>query len=203
MSRLFDYQNPIWRFMGRVADMFLLTVLWALCSVPIITAGASTTALYYVALKMVKNQDGYLCRTFLRSFRDNLITATGIWGVMLGIGILLGGGYAVLSRMQGQLPQALLWSLLIVTVIFLLVLSMVFPLAARLDAGMGRIFALAFVTAVRNFSWTLFMAVITLCVLAAGIFVFWPLLFFGAGAAAYFHAMILVHIIFPKYNWNN
>ena len=58
MAKLFDYNNIVWRFMGRVADLFFLTLLWAIGSLPLVTMGASTTALYYVALKMVKNQEG-------------------------------------------------------------------------------------------------------------------------------------------------
>lgn len=203
MSRLFDYQNPVWRFMGRVADVFLLTVLWILCCIPIITAGASTAALYYVTLKMVKNQDGYLGRTFWHAFMENLKTATGVWCIMLAIGMLLGSGYYLIFWMRGRLSPALLWSLLVFGVIYLLVLTLVFPLTARLEAGVGRLLGMTFMTAVKNFSWVLLMAVTALCVLAIGIFVFWPFLLFGAGAAAYLNSFILVHVIFPKYAWNN
>ena len=61
MAKLFDMNNPVWRFMGKIADMFLLTLAWFVCSVPIITIGASTTALYYVSLKMEEGKEGYLC----------------------------------------------------------------------------------------------------------------------------------------------
>lgn len=54
----------------------------------------------------------------------------------------------------------------------------------------------------KNFSWLLLMVVSTLCILALGIFVFWPLLLFGAGSIAYIHSLILVYIVFPKDNWN-
>ncbi len=58
MAKLFDYNNPVWRFMGKVADMFFLTVLWVVFSLPIITIGASTKALYYVTLKMAGGKEG-------------------------------------------------------------------------------------------------------------------------------------------------
>lgn len=203
MTRLFDYQNPVWRFMGRIADIFFLSLLWAVCSLPLITIGASTTALYYVTLKMAKNQDGYLLKAFWHSFKDNLKTSTGVWCMMLIIGGILGAGYAGLFRMQGEVRGAIFWGLAIISVIYLFVITLVFPLSARLDAGAGRLLGMTFVTAVRNFSWVMLMVVITLCTLAVGIFVFWPLLLLGAGLAAYLHSVILVHVIFPKYGWNN
>ncbi len=203
MTRLFDYQNPVWRFMGRIADIFFLSLLWAVCSLPIVTMGASTTALYYVTLKMVKDKEGYLLKAFWHSFKDNLKTSTGIWCIMLMAGGILGIGYTGVFGRQGELTVMSFWGLTIIFVIYLFVMTLVFPLSARLYAGAGRLLCMAFVTAVRNFSWVMLMVVITLCILAVGIFVFWPLLLLGAGSVAYLHSIILVHIIFPKYGWNN
>ena len=46
LKGLFDMDNPFWRFMSLVADLIILNLLFVLCSIPIITIGASTTALY-------------------------------------------------------------------------------------------------------------------------------------------------------------
>ncbi len=40
----FNYDNDVWRFVGRLADMMILNLLWILFSLPIVTLGASTTA---------------------------------------------------------------------------------------------------------------------------------------------------------------
>ena len=50
--KFFSLENPIWKFIGNLADFFLLSCLWYLCCLPVVTAGAATTALYYVTLKM-------------------------------------------------------------------------------------------------------------------------------------------------------
>ena len=189
--------------MGSIGDALFVKFLIVAGSIPVITIGASTTALYYVTLKMAKNQESYLWRTYWQAFRDNLRTSTGIWCIMLGTGMILGGGCALLLGNWGRLAAAMIWGLAVLIVIYLFVLTMVFPLAARLDAGTGRLLCMAFMTAVKNFSWVLLMSVGTLCMAAAAIFVFWPLLFLAAGAVAYLHSLILVYIIFPKYGWNN
>ena len=203
MAKLFDYNNIVWRFMGRVADLFFLTLLWAIGSLPLVTMGASTTALYYVALKMVKNQEGYIWKSFWKSYRENLKTAAGIWCIMLGMGAARGFGLAVSFPGQGAGDGAFFWGLLILTVFYLFWLTLVFPLTARLDTGIKGLLYLSFMTAVKNFSWVMFMVISSICVAALGIFVFWPLLLFGAGIIAYIHGLVLVHVIFPKYNWNN
>ncbi len=202
MSKLFDYNNPVWRFMGRIADMFFLTLLWILGSIPFITIGASTTALYYVALKMVKNQEGYIWKSFWHSYWDNLKPATGIWCILLIVGMGLGISFRMLFQMEGSMKSMFFWGLAVLVLVYLFVFTLIFPLMARLDAGINRLFVMTFMAAVKNFSWLLLMVVSTLCILALGIFVFWPLLLFGAGSIAYIHSLILVYIVFPKYNWN-
>ena len=157
MAKLFDYNNIVWRFMGRVADLFFLTLLWAIGSLPLVTMGASTTALYYVALKMVKNQEGYIWKSFWKSYRENLKTAAGIWCIMLGMGAALGVGLAVSFPGQGAGDGAFFWGLLILTVFYLFWLTLVFPLTARLDTGIKGLLYLSFMTAIKNFSWVMFM----------------------------------------------
>ena len=51
MNRLFSLDGKLFHILSRIADLILLNVLWLLSSLPIITIGASTTALYYVMLK--------------------------------------------------------------------------------------------------------------------------------------------------------
>ena len=62
--KFFSLENPIWKFIGNLADFFLLSCLWYLCCLPVVTAGAATTALYYVTLKMARGQEGQLIPAF-------------------------------------------------------------------------------------------------------------------------------------------
>ena len=74
MGKMFDIDNPVWRFMGKVTDMFFLTCLWLLFSLPVVTIGASTCALYYCSMTLASNKEGYIRDTDvprLLAFRDN------------------------------------------------------------------------------------------------------------------------------------
>ena len=86
---IFSLENPIWKFIGNLADFFLLSCLWYLCCLPVVTAGAATTALYYVTLKMARGQEGQLIPAFFHSFKQNLKQATALWVGYLAVGILL------------------------------------------------------------------------------------------------------------------
>mgnify|MGYP006388072901 FL=1 len=87
--KFFSLENPIWKVIGNLADFFLLSCLWYLCCLPVVTAGAATTALYYVTLKMARGQEGQLIPAFFHSFKQNLKQATALWVGYLAVGILL------------------------------------------------------------------------------------------------------------------
>ena len=76
MNRFFNMDNKFFVFMGRVADLLLLNFLCILCCIPVVTAGASITALYYVTLKMARDEESYIARSFFRSFKQNFKQAT-------------------------------------------------------------------------------------------------------------------------------
>ena len=67
----------------------LLNILFLVCSLPIFTIGASFTAMYYVTLKLAENEEGYIARGFLKSFKQNFKQATIIWLILLFFGIVL------------------------------------------------------------------------------------------------------------------
>ena len=60
LQGLFNYDNPVWRFIGKLGDLILLNILWIICSIPVFTIGASTTAVYYVTLKLARDVGGLL-----------------------------------------------------------------------------------------------------------------------------------------------
>lgn len=202
MAKLFDMDNPIWRFMGKVADLFFLTVLWVVFSLPVVTIGASTTALYYVTLKMAENKAGYILPSFWKAFRQNLGISTLLWGIMLAVGIFFSWDLYYCYRMGSGMASVIFWLLAVLMVLYVFMGTLLFPLAARLDAGAKKLFLMDFMVSLKNFSWIMLMVVTEVCILAVGVFVFWPLLFFAAGAIAYIHSLILAKVIFPKYGWN-
>ena len=71
LSGLFNYDNPIWRFIGKFWDLLIIHILWVICCIPIVTVGAATTAMYYVTLRLVRDDDGYTIRSFFKSFKKN------------------------------------------------------------------------------------------------------------------------------------
>ena len=83
MSKLFNLDSPILRVLGTLADMCILNIMTLIGCLPIITAGASLTAMHYVLLKMVRNEEGYVWKDFWKSFKENFWQGTAIGSILL------------------------------------------------------------------------------------------------------------------------
>ena len=57
MDKFFNMDGPVMRGLTRVFDLVLLNLLTVLCSIPLITIGASLAAMHSVLLKMVRNEE--------------------------------------------------------------------------------------------------------------------------------------------------
>ena len=191
MKNLFNIDNPVWVFMGKLVDILILSSLWLLCSLPVVTIGPSTAALYYVTLKLANNEEGYTVRSFFRAFQDNLMPGIplGIGAVL--VGVFLGCDLYLYSQIDGKVGIVLLWGTLILTSVYLMTLVYLFPLVARCDTDWKHILVMAFVMSIKNFGWTLLMIVTAVCLFAIGLFVMAPVLVIAIGGTAYIHAKIL------------
>ena len=48
LQGIFNYDNPVRRFIGKLGDVIILKILWIVCSIPVFTAGAFTNAVFYL-----------------------------------------------------------------------------------------------------------------------------------------------------------
>ena len=89
MSNLFNPDNKFFTFMGRVADLMILNILCIICCIPVITVGPAITAMFYVTLKMARNEESYVIRGFFHSFKQNFRQGVIIHLIMLVVGAVL------------------------------------------------------------------------------------------------------------------
>lgn len=99
------FERPFWRFFGALGDFFILTVYWVIASLPLVTIGASTTALFYVCLKLRRGEEGKLWQMFKKSFCENFRQATFIWLLYVFVALDVGIVGFTLCR-QGVLAAA-------------------------------------------------------------------------------------------------
>lgn len=186
--------SPFARGVNKVVTMLYVGVMWFLCSIPIVTAGASTAAMYEVFLKAVKDQEGYVGSAFFKAFRANLKQGIKIWipvllaelvfGVNLFYYGLLGGGKYNL--------QAVLFLVLLLTL--RAVSAYLFASMAKFTNSSSGHVKMAFTLARRNWGWTLVIVLTqTASLFLIWFFVYFPVLFI-VGIEGYMETIIFDHI---------
>lgn len=138
MSKLFRMDSPLMRFLTKIADLMVLNILFCVTSIPLITIGASWTALYSVTLKMVRDEEGSVSRSYFQSFRQNFKQATLLWLGVLVVLALLVLDIRVLNGMAGgTAPGLLRVGVEILALLGIMVLQYLFPSLARFEASLA------------------------------------------------------------------
>ena len=125
--------NIVIRTLTRLFDLILLNILWVICSLPVVTMGASTSALYSVMLKIAVNEEGYLIRGFLVDFKKNFKQSTVVWMILLIIGAALGADFMIIGKIKGIFGNAGMILLGAATLIYLIEIIFIFPIIARFE----------------------------------------------------------------------
>ena len=134
MNRIFGMDSGVMHFLTLVANLAILNVLFIVCSLPVVTLGASLTALNYVALQMIRQEDSYIMRGFFRGFKQNFLQATAIWLILLAAGIFLWLDYWSVSQyFTGAMRTVMLVGLTVLAVMWVMVFLYVFALQARYE----------------------------------------------------------------------
>ncbi len=137
MSRIFDADNAFFRFMSRVADALILNLFFLITSIPIVTIGASYTAMYYYCTKAIGNEEGYLWKSYWKSFKTNFVQGFLMELFFVVVGVIL---YVDLKYLYGNAFNGggFGWRLLFFIVVGMAILAAVtflyaFPLLSRFD----------------------------------------------------------------------
>lgn len=89
MRGVFDLDGPVMGALNKLFDCIFASILWLVFSLPIVTIGASSTALYTVTYKYLRRGEGSLLQTFWGAFRENLKRSTLVWLAALAVLALL------------------------------------------------------------------------------------------------------------------
>lgn len=198
---LFSLNSWLSRFMYLVADIVLLHVLWILFSLPIVTIGASTTALYYCSMKRIRRDEGYITKNFIHSFRSNFKQSTLIWLLILAVGAILFLDLRIGMSAGGVIGKFMLISCSILLIPYFCTAFYIFPVQAKFENRIIDNLKNALLMSLSNFLFTLLLFFITATFIVLTL-TFPPfiglLLIAGAGIYGYFTSGIFVYI-FRKY----
>ena len=163
MGHFFSMDNKFFTFMGRIADLCILNIICLICCIPIVTAGASITAMYYVTLKMVRNEEAYIVRSFFKSFKENFKQATVINLILIVVGVILYLDMHVAKAMPGSAGQIFHVIFVAFAIVYFVLTLYVYPVLARFYNSTGNTIKNALLMSIRHLPYTVVMVLIELC----------------------------------------
>ena len=157
MDKFFNTDNKFFNIVSRIVDTFVLTFLWFLCSLPILTIGTSGAAFYYAFQKSVREKRGYAWQNFFRSFKSNFKQTVIVWLIMLALYGILALDYLILSALAEEVAMAktLINIIMIILMLVTLWCLYLFPYIARFENKTGVILKNCLLMAVINLPWSL------------------------------------------------
>lgn len=164
MRSLFDTDGFLMRVLSKIADTVWLNILFLVCSIPIFTIGASTTALYYVTFKTIKDEEGYITKDFFRSFKENFKQSTVVWLILLVLYAILGLELTTLLKMNTSMADVGMVIAMIPGLLILFVGLYVFPLLSRFENTTKVTIKNALLLSIANIPKTLLALIITIAI---------------------------------------
>ncbi len=190
MISLFDPENSFWSFLNRIYNLAFAGLLWFLTSLPLITIGASTTALYSYAFAVTGQRDGYVARTFFASFRKKFAKATVVWiGMLCIFGFLLFDAYLA-STGDTLVSKCMVFLILAVALIASMIAVHAFPFLSQWDLPYKEMVSSIFLVGVGALPISLTLLVVNL-VFFLLIYAFPPAALFAQGFVAALCALFL------------
>lgn len=190
---IFEEGSPVQRFLNKMADLLILNIITLLMCLPIITAGAALTAMHYVLLKMVRGEEGYILRSFFRSFKREFRQATVLWILYVALAALMASNLVMVLQGSGRYPIWLPSSIVVVAVLELMFMIYTFAMLSRFDDSIYHTLLNAVTLTFAELPRSLEMAVITIIPLIAffRVSILLPvLILFGLSVPGYACAMI-------------
>ncbi|MBP3204581.1 MAG: DUF624 domain-containing protein [Lachnospiraceae bacterium] len=160
--KFFDIDGPVVQFLSKVADLMWLNILTIVCCIPVITIGASLTALNYMALKIVRNEETYITKGFFKAFKENFKQSTVIWLIFMVLFSVIYVDYRIVLTTDVQIGNLLRGLIVMVVVLIIFTFMYVFPLQSKFSNTIKKTIQNAFILSIMQWPKTLLMILLYL-----------------------------------------
>lgn len=130
--KIFSTDGIIYKILQGITSILKLNLLWMLFSLPIITLGGATIAAFDVSMKMVAEEEGYVGRDFLESFKKNFKCGIPYGLLLLFCSYVVWLDFSLFEQIEGN-PMILLIAGMVSLFIFVLSFLYAFALQARYE----------------------------------------------------------------------
>lgn len=156
------------QFFAKLWDIILLSIMFSICCIPIVTLGVSLSALYYTIVKAVLPGEGQTVRTFFRGLRQNFGKGLAL-GVLFEVvlAIVLFSLYVVIINDMGIIGMLFGAVFLALLLIVFTTMAYAFPLLGRFENTVVGTLVNGFFIALEHWRETVAMLILQIVLLAS------------------------------------
>ena len=158
---MYQEQHIIIRILTHIFDFILLNILWLLTSIPIVTLGTATAALYSVMMSVVEKKEGYIIKDYWKAFCRNFKQSTVVWILLLFLGACLWFDLTLIGVVPGLFRQIGTVVLGAVLIFYFMECIFVFPLIAKFENSTGNMIKNALLIPVSRLPYALMILFMT------------------------------------------
>lgn len=186
--------SPILNALSKIWNVILVSILWLVGCIPIVTIGTSTAALYYTTVKVNRRDTGYLCREFINSYKMNVKQGIPATVLMLIVALVLMYNRYFMVNAGGTFGQVFTVVYTAMLVIVAALSCYVFPVLSRFHIKLKDLFKLSFYMCMRHILTTIVLLV--MFVLAfLGVYYMLPALLFVPGLLCLVDSLLLEKVL--------
>lgn len=203
MDNLFGYDNKFFEVLEKLTDIVVLNFLFIISSVPIVTIGASLSAIYSVSMKMIKDEDVHIAKEYIKRFRENFKSSTIIWIFIMFIVVVLAIDFYISDMIVSKLIKTVFqYTFTLVGIILMFVITYIFPLISKFENTIKNTIKNSILISVQNLPNTIIMVLVNLSPIISillcrdhlGYILFFYLII-GYGVIAYINSIFLDKIL--------
>lgn len=163
--------ETIKKIFGKLGDIVAVSAWCFVCCLPVFTAGASISALYYAVNKSICNNRGYVSQEFFRSFKNNFKVTTPGWLIHLALLAVFAVDFYLVGNWQVGWSRILFMALFVILMFAVVSWAIYFQTyVARFDDGLKLGFINSGKLALAGFAKTIFLTLLLLVFLVAGLY---------------------------------
>lgn len=196
---IFGVDSGLMRAVSKFTDCIILSIMFIISCIPIITIGTALSAIYHASFKAIRQDRGYVIRDYMETFRDNFKKTTPVWLVVMVIGaVIVLDIYAVGVYVPKESPLSVFSAVFFAVFIMWFVwVSYLFPYMSRFENTGKQSMKNAALMALAHLPSTILMLILAAVVAVMMYIAIFTIFIFPA-----FHAMIqsfILERVFRKY----
>lgn len=162
MGGIFKIDGKLFQFGTKLTDLMIINILTLICCIPIFTIGPALTAMHYVLLRLYRDEEGYVVKSYFKSFKENFKQATLIWLIYLGVILVVALDAWIIVKGGMEIGKFFKYGLIFIGVLGSFSLSWVFVLQSRYENPIKTTIKNSFIVSIANFFKTVMMLIMLL-----------------------------------------